>query len=118
MITGLAATTIFSQDHSRLVPFYRDTLGLPVQVHDEGETIFGPEGGALLVISSHDAIRGKAKEPQRQIPVLRSTDTRADHARLAAQGVQFIGEPEEAGPFVVATLQDPDGNLVNIMQFE
>lgn len=118
MLTGLAATTLFSEDHSRLVPFYRDILGLPVQVHDQGETIFGPEGGALLVISSHDEVRGTAKEPQRQIPVLRSTDARADHARLSAAGVVFLGEPEEEGPFVVATLRDPDGNLVNIMQFE
>jgi catechol 2,3-dioxygenase-like lactoylglutathione lyase family enzyme len=118
MLTGLAATTIFSEDHSRLVPFYRDVLGLPVQVHDEGETIFGTDDGPLLVISSHDEVRGPAKEPQRQIPVLRSTDTRADHARLSAAGVVFLGEPEVAGPFVVATLRDPDGNLVNIMQFE
>lgn len=118
MLTGLAATTLFSEDHSRLVPFYRDTLGLPVQVDDDGETIFGSEGGPLLVISSHNEIRGSAKEPQRQIPVLRSTDTRADHARLSAAGVVFLGEPEVSGPFTVATLRDPDGNLVNIMQFE
>ena len=118
MLTGLAATTIFSEDHTELLPFYRDTLRLPIADEGEGETIFGAiGGGALFLVATHSEVKGPAKEPMRQIPALLSTDVRADYERLKAAGVAFASAPEESGPVTVATLSNPEGNLVSILQF-
>ena len=36
MITGLRGATIWSEDLNRLLPFYRDVLGLPVTLLVDG----------------------------------------------------------------------------------
>ena len=36
MITGLRGATIWSEDLNRLLPFYRDVLGLPVRYSSMG----------------------------------------------------------------------------------
>jgi predicted enzyme related to lactoylglutathione lyase len=117
VIRGLAGTTIFSEDHTKLVPFYRDTLGVPVLSEANGFTFFGAPDGAQLLMGSHSELRGPAKEPERQIPSLLSDDAQADYARLKEAGVNFVGEPQNLGPVTVATLRDPENNLVNIVQF-
>src|SRR5258708_4749913 len=103
MIGGLAGTTIFSKDHTKLAPFYRDVVGLEVHGEEPGATVFGPENAALLLIGMHSDVRGRAKEPTRQIPSLLSDDVRADYSRLRAKGVEFLGEPTTEGPATVAT---------------
>ena len=69
-------------------------------------------------MSSHSALRGPAKEPERQILALLSTGLHADMGRLQGLGVPFTGEPESAGPVTVVTFSDPDGNLVQLIQFD
>jgi catechol 2,3-dioxygenase-like lactoylglutathione lyase family enzyme len=113
MITGLAGTAIFSPDATKLVPFYRDTLGIPVVREMDGITFFGEQ----LLVGSHSELSGPAREPQRQIPSLQTNDIRGDFDRLKAKGVEFLGEPEGIGPVLVVTLRDPDGNLVNLVEF-
>lgn len=46
----------------------------------------------------------------------KGNDCRAEHSRLAEQGVQFVREPAEETGFVVATLLDPDGNMVQLFE--
>ena len=43
-------------------------------------------------------------------------DIAAEHARLAAKGVVFRGEPRAMGPIIVALFEDTCGNLVNLVQ--
>ncbi len=117
MILGLTGTTIFSEDHTKLVPFYRDTLGVPLFSEANGFTFFGAPDGAQLLMGSHSDLKGPAKEPERQIPSLSSNDVQADYARLKAAGVDFLGEPQNLGPVTVVTFRDPENNLVNIVQF-
>lgn len=118
MITGLAATTIFSEDHTKLAPFYRDVIGLEVRGEEPGATLFGPETGTLLLVGTHSEVHGRAKEPERQIPSLLSDNVREEYARLAAKGVEFLGEPQHDGPAWFVTFRDPEGNLVNILEFD
>ena len=48
---------------------------------------------------------------------LYSTDVEADFQRLRSQGVEFIEEPTEyEGGFWIATLKDPEGNLIQLFQ--
>lgn len=118
MITGLAGTAIFSPDRTKLVPFYRDTLGLPLASEMNDIAFFGDPSGPQLLIGDHSELNGPAREPQRQIPALLTTDIRGDFERLKAKGVEFTGEPEGIGPVMVVTLRDPDGNLVNLVEFQ
>jgi extradiol dioxygenase family protein len=52
-----------------------------------------------------------------------SDDLEADCKRLRDAGVEFIEEPtvygnDEYGNMMIATLKDPDGNLVQLFQFK
>ncbi|MEO6397519.1 MAG: VOC family protein [Tepidiformaceae bacterium] len=117
MISGLAGTTIFSEDYAKLVPFYRDTLGLSLTREEFGMAFFEQPGGPPLMLGTHSEISGSAKEPARQIPALLSDDIRGDYARLTSLGVKSTGEPVEQGPVTFVTICDPEGNLVNLVQF-
>ena len=46
----------------------------------------------------------------------RSDDVRADWKRLKEAGVEFIEDPTDDGAVRIATLKDPDGNLVQLLQ--
>ena len=113
MISGLAGTVLFSPDHTKLVPFYRDTLGLHVTDEMNGMVFFGTQ----FLVGTHSELNGPAKEPERQIPTFQTDDIRADYARLKAKGVVFHSEPAQIGPVLQVTLRDPDGNFVNLIQF-
>jgi hypothetical protein len=43
---------------------------------------------------------------------LTSDDVRADWKRLKEAGVEFVEDPTDDGAARIATLKDPDGNLV------
>jgi predicted enzyme related to lactoylglutathione lyase len=52
------------------------------------------------------------------MPHLGVTDIHAEHARLSAEGVEFIRQPErEHWGGWVATLKDPDGNVLQLLEF-
>ena len=40
----------------------------------------------------------------------------AEYTRLTAAGVEFIGKPTDYGQLRIATLKDPEGNLVQLLQ--
>jgi predicted enzyme related to lactoylglutathione lyase len=48
---------------------------------------------------------------------LRADDVRAECERLKAAGVEFVDEPTDFGGVIVATFKDPEGNLVQLLQF-
>jgi len=47
---------------------------------------------------------------------LLSDDVTKDWQRLKAAGVPFIEEPTDYGNFRIATLKDPEGNLVQLLE--
>jgi predicted enzyme related to lactoylglutathione lyase len=127
MITGVAGVAIWSEDSKKLMPFYRDVLGLP-EVHMEGEDpeesanagyfSFGQQDGPWLGLGTHSEVKGRASDPYRHMVGLRTTDVHADVARLKGLGVEFIEDPKDyGGGFWIATLKDPEGNVVQLFQF-
>ena len=44
------------------------------------------------------------------------TASTRDWKRLKAAGVEFIEDPTDYGPLRIATLKDPEGNLVQLLQ--
>ncbi len=117
MLKRLTSATIWSQDLNNLLPFYRDTLGLKVGMQSERFVAFGEdEGGPILGLGSHSEVKGKASDPYRHMVGFESEDLDADYRRLTAAGVEFIEQPTEYDGMRIATMKDPEGNLVQLFQ--
>jgi len=71
-----------------------------------------------LTVTIHSELDGTARDPLRIMVNLATADIEAAHRRLAAAGVRFLRPPErEHWGGWVATMEDPDGNLVQLLQF-
>jgi predicted enzyme related to lactoylglutathione lyase len=116
MIKGLRGATIWSEDLNKLLPFYRDLLGLPVAVQSPGFVVLGERGAPALALGTHSEVRGRNADPARHMVGLDSDDVDADWKRLEASGVEFVERPTDYGHFRIATLKDPEGNLIQLLQ--
>jgi predicted enzyme related to lactoylglutathione lyase len=116
MIKGLSGATIWSEDLNRLLPFYRDVLGLPVRINSPQFVVFGAAEGPALGLGTHSEVRGSATDPARHMVGLATDDIQADWKRLQGAGVKFIEAPKNYGNLWIATLTDPDGNLIQLFQ--
>ena len=117
MITGLGGASIWSSDLNNLLPFYRDVLGLKVVIESERFVLLGQPNVPSLGLGSHSEIRGKATDPYRHMVGLTTDDMQADAARLKAAGVEFVEEPNQQDGLMLATIKDPEGNLIQLFQF-
>jgi predicted enzyme related to lactoylglutathione lyase len=117
MIKGVNSVVIWTEDVKKLAPFYRDTLGLKAtEMGDEG-ALFELGGRQQLGLGLHSEVKGRSKEPDRVMINLDVDDIRAEYERLRAKGVQFVREPSpETDGTIIATLQDPDGNTLQLFQ--
>jgi predicted enzyme related to lactoylglutathione lyase len=106
----------FTTDNpQRLSTFYRDTVGLPSR--DELAPGACAAGGAVLGFGTHDDTKVPTAEPSRVLIDLVVGDARAERVRLEARGVEFMRKEgvEEWGG-TISTFNDPDGNIVQLMQ--
>ena len=117
MIKGLAGATIWSEDLNKLLPFYRDVLGLTVRVQTPGFVVFGEAGAPALALGTHSEVRGRNADPARHMVGFLTDDVTADSTRLKASGVVFVEDPKDYGNLWLATLKDPEGNLLQLLQF-
>lgn len=102
-------------DQGRALAFYAGTLGLELTRADEtmfgGRRVHVAAGGAtsLSLVTWH----GSMPPGSLRGLVLRSSDVRADYARLEAAGVEFDGPPWAVpGGAWEAVCYDPDGNAL------
>ena len=141
MIESLEHVGLSVADLERSIAFYRDVLGFTlVRIVESPPSmrlgdVVGLSGasariahlvlgGTMLEVFEYQDPRGKPIPPDRTqadqgyIHVgLRSTDTCADHARLAAQGVRFIHDPIEYRPGIwIACFRGPDGEVCELRQ--
>ena len=119
MITGLGGVTIWSSDLKNLLPFYRDVVGLTVQIDTPAFVLFGAPGTPALAIGTHSEVHGKASDPYRHMVGLITTDVQTDFARMKAAGADFMEGPtlQPSGDLWIATFRDPEGNICQIFQF-
>jgi DHA2 family multidrug resistance protein-like MFS transporter len=116
MIKGLSGATIWSEDHYKLLPFYRDVLGLKVAQEAPGFAVLGHGDGSNLGLGTHSEVKGRASDPYRHMVGFDTDDLDGDFQRLDAAGVDFIERPTDYGGLRIATLRDPEGNLVQLFQ--
>ena len=116
MITGVVGITFWTDNLERLRHFYEDIMRLQLHaVHDD--FINFDLGDCRLNIGVHSGVAGDASDPFRIMPHLGVDDIHAEYDRLAGLGVEFIRLPEQEhwGGWV-ATIKDPDGNILQLLQ--
>ena len=116
MITGLRGASIWSEDVKNLLPFYRDVLGLKVGFESPGFVVLGELGASTLALGTHSEVHGRNADPARHMVALATDDVRTDWKRLKAAGVEFVEDPTDYGNLRIATLKDPEGNLIQLLE--
>jgi len=119
MIKKFAGASVWSEDLNNLLPFYRDVLGLKVIHESPGFVVFGEDqpDSATLGLGTHSEVHGRNSDSARHMVGFESDDLNADWQRLKGAGVEFIEDPTDyGGDMSIATLKDPEGNLVQLWQ--
>ena len=116
MITGVVGVTIWTDNLGRMFHFYNDILRLPLHSRHEDWVAF-QLGEVRFNIGLHDRVQGTSQDPYRFMPHLGVDDIHLECRRLKDEGVEFIRPPEQEhwGGWV-ATLKDPDGNILQLLQ--
>jgi predicted enzyme related to lactoylglutathione lyase len=118
MIKGLSGATTWSEDLNKLLPFYRDTLGLKPGIETDGFVVFGNPGGeASFALGTHSEVKGENSDPARHMVGFLTDDIEAEVAGLKSKGVEFVSDIEQFDQVTVATIKDPEGNYIQILQF-
>jgi predicted enzyme related to lactoylglutathione lyase len=71
-------------------------------------------GGVWL--GTHSEVHGRNADPARHMIGLTTNDLTGDWKRLKDAGVEFVEDPTDYGTVTIATLKDPEGNLVQLLQ--
>jgi catechol 2,3-dioxygenase-like lactoylglutathione lyase family enzyme len=129
-VIKVAMTSVYVDDVAKAHAFYTDVLGFETRTRMDlgGGTLFvtvGAREGAqpdleLLL----EPGRGPIAEPYRRsvreagLPamVFSVDDLRAEYERLRGEGVHFVQDPREQGPYLTALLDDTVGNLIQLAQ--
>jgi predicted enzyme related to lactoylglutathione lyase len=105
---------IGSEDPHALGAFYTSVLGEP-GFHDG--SWYGWGENATLMLGAHSDVHGKSATPQRIMISLEVDDVNEAFARLVGLGATVVAEPyrpQEDSPMLLATVEDPDGNYVQL----
>ncbi len=111
---NLNSIMIGSAQPTVLADFYAKFFGKPADMND-GSFFGWKVGDCYLTLGEHSEVQGQATEPARIILNLETTAVQEEFARLKQLGVKVIKEPYEMGGGWIATLADPDGNLLQLM---
>lgn len=134
-----AHTAIVTPDIARLTGFYTMLTGVAVAregnfgPHEKFDVVAGIAGvrfsGAWMRLANAElefwqyahpptvpAARRNAAEPGWNHLCFESDDIAADHARLAAQGIELHGPPRDFGNARIFYGRDPDGNIFEVLE--
>ena len=117
MIDSIVGITLWTNNLSEMFSFYSEILNITVHSRHDGFIAF-QLGELRFNLGAHDQINGVAKDPYRIMPHFGVDDIQLEHSKLLEAGVCFIRNPEkeEWGGWV-ATFKDPDGNILQLLQF-
>jgi predicted enzyme related to lactoylglutathione lyase len=120
MIKQFAGASIWSENLNNLLPFYRDVLGLKVAMDSPEYVVLGADEPFTpsLGLGTHSEVHGRNMDPARHMVALASDDLQSDWKRLKDAGVEFIQDPTDYGDISIATLKDPEGNLVQLFAYQ
>lgn len=106
------------RDITRAVPFYRDTLGIPLLFEAPPSLAFFDCDGVRLMLSPVELSPRFA--PPGSVLFFQVDDIHAKYADLAARGVQFSKEPHMIARLPerevwIADFEDGEGNALALM---
>lgn len=104
---------LFATDMDRAVGFYRDTMGFD-------ESYVSPYWSELRFRDAILALHGCSENAGNPTGLsLQYADVRAAHAAAIAAGAISVQSPEqrEGEPIILATIEDPEGNVIMLTQF-
>lgn len=116
-ITNFAGATIWTENINNLLPFYRDKLGLKPGNGTDEFVVFGDQTAPALAIGTHSEVKGPNRDPARHMVGMNVDDIKATVGDLKSKGVEFIEDPTDYGGLTIATLKDPEGNLIQLYQW-
>lgn len=119
-VTGLAGVLIHTsaERFDALRGFYVDLLGLTPRSDRPGFVNF-EWGPVRLTLHTHSKVDGTAEDARRVMINLATDDIETDVERLRAAGTPVLRPPErETWGGRVATVADPDGNLVQLLELD
>ena len=118
MINSVVGITLWTGNLEQQFRFYHDLLRLPLHSNHGDFISFQMGENMRLNIGTHDGVTGPSQDPYRIMPHLGVEDIHGEHQRLVAAGVEFLRPPEQEhwGGWV-ATFKDPDGNILQFLQF-
>ena len=118
MIEDVVGVIFWTDNLQEMTRFYEELLKLPVHSRSPDFVAFQIRPWMRLSIGRHSQVHGPARDPHRIMVNLQVSDIRSAYEELTRGGVPFVRppEPEEWGG-LVATFQDPDGNLLQLFQF-
>lgn len=108
-----AIAMVLVGDMDRALAFYRDLLGLQIEAEEEDWAVFA-EGVGLMM--SPEPLPPDALALNAVVLTFCVDDIEGAYQELTGHGVAFLMAPTAAAGGMVATLRDPDGNLLQLMQ--
>ena len=118
MIEGLAGVLIYTSatQFPSMRAFYTDVLGLTPRSDRSGFINF-ELGEQRLTVAVHSEIERANLDPLHVMVNLAVTDLDTAYRTAVVRGAQSLRPPErEKWGGKIATLQDPDGNIVQLIQ--
>jgi catechol 2,3-dioxygenase-like lactoylglutathione lyase family enzyme len=106
----LAEIVLYVTDMKRAIRFYRDTVGLELEVESESWTTFRT-GGCTLALHLVERRQPGIGEPD---PTFVVADAAGERKRLAGADVAVTEIREPAPGVRVFDVRDPDGNRISI----
>jgi len=98
------------QDIAAGVRFYRDVLGLPLEVWSEADRWAEFDcGNVTLVLQGGEASAPSGARPKLALAV---DDIDQAHAALRARGATVLHPPQDYGVCRAFEIRDPDGNAI------
>ncbi|SCG48958.1 VOC family protein [Micromonospora halophytica] len=107
----LGGVVIGSNDPDRLAAWYRAAF-LP----DAPEGYAIEFAGGRWIFAHRDDVAAQPAEPGRVILNLYVEDIRAVESHLETLGVTWIRKVEKGGPGMIGTLEDADGNYLQLVE--
>lgn len=124
MIDKVATMCIFVNDQDKAKEFYINTLGFELREDqpmgpDSRWVAVAPKGAQTEVIlykmdqnwEHYKPTMGKSQALTFNVP-----DMNATHAELKAKGVKFVSEPDKQPWGTFATIADPEGNQLLLVE--
>ncbi len=115
MLQDLAYTIVYVDDVERSTAFYRDVLGIPLEYSVNGWTQFKLNGAALVL---HPKTDSSAAPGGRVRMTFRVDDIDSTFRDLSGRGVTFAAPPVTASFGKHATMLDPDGNAIDLIEWK